>query len=76
MQGNKLEFFVFELSFIGWAMLASIIILVALVVLNVFLPEALATIIAMLLAIPINTYIYVSNANFYNTIYLEDYNRF
>jgi uncharacterized membrane protein len=76
MKGNKLEYFVFELSFVGWALLSAVLIIVASTILHVFLPDAIATTVSSLVMLPFYTYVNVSNANFYNAIYMEQYNQY
>lgn len=76
MKGNKLELFAFQISFIGWAILSLIALMIFATVLRIFLPDFVATVISMLTLMPLYTYMYVSMANFYNRLYIDSYNQY
>jgi len=76
MQGNKLELFLFELSFIGWSFLSVIVIGIISNILKLFLSASVIVVIASLVMVPLYTYISISLANFYNNLYISRYNQY
>lgn len=70
MNGHKMDYFILQLSYLGWSILL-IIILVALAYLFSTIPT-IAIILFMPLAALLNAYVYTTNCNFYN--YLKENN--
>lgn len=75
MNGYKAELFVFQLSFIGWALLTWLIAGIVGGILGIFLPSAVISVVITLATVPLVTYMSVSNANFYNVLFLDRYNQ-
>lgn len=68
MKGNKGNLFELQLSFLGWAFLGAIVVSIIIGILYFFLPSILVYVIAFLILAPLELYIYVTHANFYNEV--------
>lgn len=68
MKGHKGNLFELQLSFIGWALLGGIVAPILLAILSSFLPTILVYVVSYLVLAPLEVYIYVTQANFYNEV--------
>jgi uncharacterized membrane protein len=75
MQGNKAELFVFQMSFIGWALVAWIVLTIVMLIVGIF-SATVGTTIGYLLLTPFYVYTSTSLAGYYNALYMNRYNQY
>ncbi len=75
MQGHKAELFLFELSFIGWAILTTFAMQLVGIVFIQFLPSIIVTALMYSVVSPLCAYMYVSYSHYYNQLLVEQYDK-
>lgn len=75
MQGHKAELFLFELSFIGWAILTTFAMQLVGIAFIQFLPAIIVMPLMYVVVSPLCAYMYVSYSHYYNQLLVEQYDK-